>query len=245
MIRDRVFISYSRVDKAWLQEIQVALKVLEHNHQMVIWDDTKIEAGKKWQTEIQQAIKECKVAVLLVSTSFLASTFIAKRELPEILNAAKKEGLVIFNLIIDINSYRITDLSEYQCLNDPGQPLKYCNERDKQEVYVKLTDTLLGLINQSRNDIAPLENIYFSAILILKYLVKNGEKSITEIQTGTMIRRKIVISTLEKLKKHDYINKVKLGKKEKPSTMWKASALGVTIYNQFESTYNLIADVPK
>src|SRR5215813_287519 len=91
--RSGVFISYSRKDRRWLEELQVHLKPLQREQYIDIWDDTRIRPGAKWREEIQLAVQQAKAAVLLISPNFMASDFIMHRELPDILTAAQAEGV--------------------------------------------------------------------------------------------------------------------------------------------------------
>jgi len=139
--RTKVFISYSHNDREWLTRLQKHLKTLENEGVYVdVWDDTRIKAGDKWKQEIKRALDEAKIAVLLISTDFLASDFIAKNELPPLLEAAKKNGAVILPLILKPSRYtRHKELSEFQAVNDPAKPLIKLEEAEQEEILVKLT----------------------------------------------------------------------------------------------------------
>jgi hypothetical protein len=122
--RNKVFISYSHQDKKWLRRLQVHLKPLEWEGKLECWDDTRIRAGARWREEIEQALAEAKVAVLLISADFLASDFIAENELPPLLARAKENGATILPVIVGHSQFRNTEnLSRFQAVNDPKKPL--------------------------------------------------------------------------------------------------------------------------
>jgi hypothetical protein len=136
--RDQVFFSYSHKDKKWLELFRVALKPLIRANQFSVWDDTKIKAGDVWRDEIKQALATAKVAVLLVSMSFLNSDFIVENELPPLLEAAHKDGLKIFLVIVGHSLFEDTELGRYQAVNDPSRPLASISAANREKEIVRI-----------------------------------------------------------------------------------------------------------
>lgn len=142
-IRKRVFISYSHEDRTWLQQLRPYLKELERRHGLAIWDDSRIQPGSDWPSEIERALGEAKVAVLLVSQPFLASDFIIDNELPHLLAAARKEGTVILPLIVSPCTIAAhPDLYRFQAVNSAEETLEDMDEARRKRLFVKLAESI-------------------------------------------------------------------------------------------------------
>ena|SRR5947209_8607348 len=93
--RTRAFISYSHQDQSYLAELQQHLALFQCRGWVDTWADTQIQPGQDWFAQIQHALATAKVAIFLVSPAFLASEFIARHELPPLLEAAQREGVAL------------------------------------------------------------------------------------------------------------------------------------------------------
>ena len=119
-----IFISYAHSDKQWLDLLQKHLKVIKKYFDNVeCWADTQLKGGDKWREEIKKAIEKANVAILLVSTDFLASDFISTDELPPLLRKAADSGTRILPLIVSPCDYEISELEEFQAVNSPDKTL--------------------------------------------------------------------------------------------------------------------------
>jgi hypothetical protein len=132
--------------------VQTHLKVLKNLGISVnLWDDTQIQAGQKWRDEIEKALSGAKVAILLVSTDFLASDFISDVELPTLLKAAEKDGATILSLILKPCLYTMhQELNEFEAVNDPKkEPLSTLTESEQDKILVALSQRLVELIDKN------------------------------------------------------------------------------------------------
>jgi tetratricopeptide (TPR) repeat protein len=142
-VRDKLFISYSHRDANWLERLQGHLAPYERGGKLEFWDDTRIDAGQHWRTEIWKALAEAKVAVLLVSEHFLVSQFIRDEELPYLLSSAENDGLLVLPAIVGTCAFlKVEALSQYQSINPPSQPLDSLPETDREQYLRRLAATV-------------------------------------------------------------------------------------------------------
>ena len=137
-ISGKVFISYCHSDQKALARLQKHLAPLEQQGLVESWDDTRIKPGARWLEEIEAALKSAKVAVLLVSADFLASSFITRKEIPEILKAEQSRGLVVLPVILSPCQVDTSPLEPFQAVNPPSRPLSDLTRGEKEKVWVRV-----------------------------------------------------------------------------------------------------------
>lgn len=148
MSRTKVFVSYSHRDDAWLKRLQVHLAPLVRSGAIDLWDDTRIEHGDVWNAEIEKALATTKVAILLISADFLASSFITSNELPPLLAAAESEGVSILPVILSASLFTDTpELSRFQSVNPPNKALIGMRKAEQEILLTTVAQSVLRLIN--------------------------------------------------------------------------------------------------
>ena len=144
-----IFISYSHSDAQWLERLKKHLKVLSrYSDNIDYWEDTQLKGGDKWRQEIENAIKRANVAILLVSTDFLASDFIATDELPPLLRKAEEAGARILPLIVSPCDYELSELEQFQAVNSPDRTLADLagDEASISRVFLAMTRGIMEMI---------------------------------------------------------------------------------------------------
>ena len=145
MSRTRIFVSYCHTDREWLDRFALHVAVLERRGLVDLWSDTLIAAGTNWEKEIERALTSAKVAVLLVSPSFLSSEFIWKYEMPRII-AHSEQGMNVIPLIVRPCAWKLEEyLARLQARPREGRPLSLGSE---SQVDLELSELIYELAAQ-------------------------------------------------------------------------------------------------
>ncbi|WP_187144410.1 toll/interleukin-1 receptor domain-containing protein [Microvirga massiliensis] len=138
-----VFISYSHKDAKWLDKLKLFLRPLEEKELISVWDDSSIQPGSDWLSDIRKALESARVAVFLVTQNFISSPFIKNTELPALLDAAKNRGCLIFWIAVSTTtSLDGTPFAKIQGAIPANSPLDLLSEGEQNkalaDIYAKL-----------------------------------------------------------------------------------------------------------
>ncbi|HYI09159.1 MAG TPA: toll/interleukin-1 receptor domain-containing protein [Thermoanaerobaculia bacterium] len=154
--------SYSHADRAWADRVRLHLAVLQRLGLVDVWSDQRIRIGSKWETAIDRALGEAKIAVLIVTPNFHASDFIWDKEMPKI-EAHMKEGLIVYPLIARPCAWQLEpSLARLQAWPGDDRALSEGNESDidfdlSRFVYELAKELLVALPAETASVLATTE----------------------------------------------------------------------------------------
>ncbi|WP_052707039.1 TIR domain-containing protein [Teredinibacter turnerae] len=147
---NKIFISYSHRDKTYLDRLMTHLRPLQKQGLIDAWADTRLQAGDKWKKEIENALKDSRVAILLISADFLASDFIIDNELPPLLQRAENKGTTIIPVILKPCRFlRDRNLREFHSVNIPDEPISIMNENERELTYDTVAQRIEDLFDEA------------------------------------------------------------------------------------------------
>jgi formylglycine-generating enzyme required for sulfatase activity len=140
-----------------VERLRRMIKPLEQRYGLERWDDSRIQAGGLWRQEIEQALASASVALLLVSADFLASDFVASRELPPLFRAAKEKGLRILWVPLRPSLWKhIPEIEQYQAVIPPGRTLAEMAEVEQERAFVQIAELILSTFQEQEERLARL-----------------------------------------------------------------------------------------
>jgi hypothetical protein len=147
MFRNGLFISYSHEDEKWLDTLLKFLKPHTRDEKITVWSDRQIQPGAHWESEIIDHLRSARVAVLLVSANFLASDYIARVELPVLLEMYRNRELIIVWIPVGHSAFSITELKEIEAASSPSQPLDQLSKPERDQLFVAIAEKIANAMN--------------------------------------------------------------------------------------------------
>lgn len=175
----KVFLAYSREDRAVLNKIKTRLKILQRA-QLIdqIWFDEFIEAGTDWEESIKEELASSDIILLLISDSFLASDYCFEKEMQKALEYHAKGEKTVIPIIIRHCSWKIFEpISSLQVVPSNAQPLIDSKWDTEDLPFLKMTEeliTVLGKIKEKKRK--NIKRFYFEErILKAETLFENSD----------------------------------------------------------------------
>lgn len=150
--RNQIFVSYSHMDKHWLEKLNISLNAIERFAGIKAWSDKLILSGTKWNEEIVKALSSTKIAVFLVTPYFLASKFIQENEMNYFLEINETQNIPILWIAVSHSLYEITPLNNIQCANNPKSPLDTLSEAEQNKEFTEISKRIIELMNQKQQN---------------------------------------------------------------------------------------------
>ncbi|PWT97155.1 MAG: hypothetical protein C5B51_31905 [Terriglobia bacterium] len=126
----RVFISYTRGDEAFRQELEEHLSPLVVAEEVVILQDRDIRAGTQWEQRIVQLLDSADVILALISPLYFHSSFCVKTEMPRALERASTTGVLLIPILLRPVEWQGTAISAFQALPAEALPISKWEDRD-------------------------------------------------------------------------------------------------------------------
>ena len=144
--RPLVFVSYSREDGEWCRRFVEMLAPAVRRRGFSVWSDEQIRPGDHWHPELQRAVSGARTALLLVSPSFLASSFIIEEELPALIET----GARLFTVLVRAALWQEEPLlAGVQWAHDPDRDGPVASAADPEGQIASIATRMLRLLPDS------------------------------------------------------------------------------------------------
>lgn len=144
-----LFISYAHEDADLKDQLVQHLAGLLNDGLIRIWHDREIKAGEYWATRIDNALERSSIVLLLISPSFLASSYCYGSELKRALRKASAGEATVVPIILRASDWQTRELRGLQALPRDGRAVTTWANRD--EAFFDVVEGLKAAIGASQH----------------------------------------------------------------------------------------------
>lgn len=140
----KAFFSYSKYDKAYLDEFKKHLQPLRRAKVLEFWDDSMILPGEEWNDSIKAALTQSDIIFLLLSADFLNTEYIWEKELSEAMHRFEKGLAIVIPIKIRACVWSNTPFANLQGLPRKNTIIGKDPKNDEvwQEIVMEVEDLL-------------------------------------------------------------------------------------------------------
>lgn len=140
----KIFISYSRKDIAYKEELVEFLAPMRRQGLINDWHDKNIIPGEKWEDELLEELATTDVVVFLISPSFLNSDYIDRVEIKNALKRQQEGTVSIVPILVRPSFFKDTELASFMALPSDAKSVSEHKSRDK--AWLEITEGLKRVI---------------------------------------------------------------------------------------------------
>ncbi len=126
----RIFVSYSHVDSAVRDKLEVHLAALKRDG-VVTWYDGDMQAGDALDTEIARALRQSHLFVALLSPDYLASHYCWKLEYQRAMGRRARGTLRVVAVVVRPCDWKATTAAGFKLLPTDGKPVSRWRSQDQ------------------------------------------------------------------------------------------------------------------
>ena len=118
-----IFFSYSHDDEKKRKKLKKQLKYLETRGLAALWSDRKIPAGQVWSKELDEKLNEANIVLFLITSNFMGSDFIHKKEMPRAINNHNSQKTVCIPVLLEDCDWEFEPYKSLQAIPEDAKPI--------------------------------------------------------------------------------------------------------------------------
>src|SRR5262245_37027622 len=127
----RLFISYAHRDEDLRLELDDHLSNLQRQQIISGWHDWQIAPGQEWADQIDNALNEAQIILLLISARFMASEYCYAKEMVRAIERHDAGEAVVIPIILSACDWQDAPFGKLQALPKDAKPIKTWSDRDE------------------------------------------------------------------------------------------------------------------
>lgn len=152
--RAKVFISYSRKDVRFKDQLLVRLKQIKESAGLIEWwYDKLIKPGEDWDGEIKKQLEQADVILLLVSAEFLATDYIRDFEISRAMERYHAKETQVIPVILEQCDWEQENFKKLNFLPRKGAPIR--DRKPQRNAWYEVGRELRSVFEELRAKHAP------------------------------------------------------------------------------------------